>query len=434
MIDPTDQLLYGELPVESFTAYQPHRLQPVWHKGGDDKQTQTTVQEMSPEQRQILGSLQGLADQLPQREVFQGQRVADQSALTQQGQQATLDALGGVQQSVGQQRQAIQSLLGGGPAGGQQLPGVEGLPQGQGDLSEQFSVNPGQDLNSQFGVTPSSLPEMQGIQGVGAVNEQMQGALAAPITEQLEEQVLPGISSAAGTSGAFGGARQQLLEGQAREDASQQITDSLTRASLQQQQAQAGQTLAQNQQNLARQQQGFGQQLQAGQFGAGLQGQEFGQDLAGAQLGLGAQGQQFGQQLGLQGQLAQQQLAQQGLQQQGILGGLGAAGGVNAQSLIPGQVMGGIGAQNQAQNQAQLDAIRQQFEEGQQAPIDQILQQAGILSGAPAGGGTTTTTTEGGGGGGSALQGALGGAGVGASFGPWGAAAGGILGGLGSLL
>lgn len=411
-----------------FDSFQPHRFNRVHHKNGGEKQTTTTTQQMSPEQRQIYNRLLGLAEEVPVQGTFTGQRVAEQSPYTLQSQQAALGTIPGIEQSVGQQQAAVTGLLGGGP-GGTALPGYTNLPAST-DLVSQFGVQPGQGLLSQFGVTPAALPGMQGIQGVEAVGQDLSRALSAPILEQLNESTLPGISSSAGQAGAYGGARQQILEGQAREQASQDITDTLLRASLQQQEAQAGQTLAQNQQALQAQQQGFGQQLGAAQFGAGLQGQEFGQALGAGQFGAGLQGQQFGQSLALQGQTAEQQLAQQNQQLQGILGGLGYAGGVNQQSLVPSSIYGQVGAQEQGYQQALIDAQMAQFNEAEQAKINQILQQAGILGSAPYSQGTTTQTTKTSGGGGSTLQNVIGGglSGWGATGNPWGAGLGALAG------
>lgn len=103
-------------------------------------------------------------------------------------------------------------------------------------------------------------------------------------------------------------------------------------------------------------------------------------------------------------------------------------------SLLPADVLQQVGGQNQAQNQAEIDAAVQQWYAAQQAPIDQILTKAGILSGANLGGGSTTTTTSGSSGGASPFQSALGGAAIGAKVdGPFGALVGGGLGLLGGL-
>lgn len=144
---------------------------------------------------------------------------------------------------------------------------------------------------------------------------------------------------------------------------------------------------------------------------------------------LGLAGQQ--QQLGALGQLANVNQAQTGqqLQAAGLLGNLGLAGQQQQLSaaqalpqfgLLGSDVLSNIGAQQQALQQQQLSA-----------PIQAQQQLLGSSLGAlPIGaflGGTSMTPTQS-----SPLLGGLGGASALSSFGPWGAAAGGILGFLGS--
>jgi hypothetical protein len=82
-----------------------------------------------------------------------------------------------------------------------------------------------------------------------------------------------------------------------------------------------------------------------------------------------------------------------------------------------------------AQNQRQLDAMRQLYTEQQQFPLQQLQIPLQALGMTPYGQTQTTTAP---GGSSSPLMGAAGGALAGAQFGPWGAAAGGLIGLLGS--
>lgn len=103
----------------------------------------------------------------------------------------------------------------------------------------------------------------------------------------------------------------------------------------------------------------------------------------------------------------------------------------NQLSMAPAQLLDMIGSQQQGWDQAALTAA-------QDAPWAGLDRYAALLGlGTGYGSGTNNSTTTGTpakpSGGSSFLQGALGGAGAGSAFGPWGAGIGGILGGLGSL-
>lgn len=113
----------------------------------------------------------------------------------------------------------------------------------------------------------------------------------------------------------------------------------------------------------------------------------------------------------------------------GNLAGLGQQGAQLSQQQLTNQW--GAGLQQQQQQQAGLDNAYQNAQNAANwgwQDINNQLGAAGVLNGAL--GTTTTTKTTGGGGG--FLGGAASGAAAGSAFGPWGALAGGVIGGLAS--
>ena len=106
---------------------------------------------------------------------------------------------------------------------------------------------------------------------------------------------------------------------------------------------------------------------------------------------------------------------------------MGQAPGLISAQLMPGQIQADIGGQRTQRSQQELADMIQQFEGPRRAELQSLLEQSGLLTGLTGLGSSTSAP------GGSPIQGALGGAAAGSSFGPWGAAAGGVLGGLGAL-
>lgn len=296
------------------------------------------------------------------------------------------------------------------------------------------------------------------------LNAAMEAAIR-PVTQQFQESVMPGIKQGAMGAGQMGSSRQGIAEGIASRGYMDTIGDMT---------AQMGS-------------QAYGQGLNAVQAGAGIGGQLMGQGL-GAATSLGQLGMQGA---GLQSQIGNQALDRAMAMRQGLLGagmdisqmglgalgqsgqfgqamanmGLGAMGSAGqlgsgmygqgmeatgrgtalapgAQQMFgyPGQTMAGIGNQQQAQNQAQINADMARWNYNQQLPYSMLSDYLGILSGAP--GGTTSSMSSGPSGGGNSLMSGLGGAmsgyGMGSGLatalglsGPWGwggAALGGALG------
>jgi hypothetical protein len=321
-----------------------------------------------------------------------------------------------------------------------------------------------QTANGQY-LRADSNPYMRG----------MYEAASAPIVEQFNTQVAPGIAAQFSGSGRYGAPSQAFVGNQA----AGRLADSLGNMSsnmygnayAQERQNQLGAANSLGsltQQDLARQQQAASglagvasteQNLRAGAAGAmgGLAGQE-------AQFRQGAYGQignLAGQEQGLRqnayGQMGN--LAAQNAQfQQGAYGNLGNMANQRDQMRLgaAGMMPGMAGSMDQAQlarinalqqsgapyqqmGQQLINQTGQNYMGGQQAPWQNMGNLAGILNG---GGNFSTQTQSGGGGGvGSMIGGGMGGAMGGAAIGSmipglgtgWGAALGGGMGILGGL-
>jgi len=184
------------------------------------------------------------------------------------------------------------------------------------------------------------------------INPQLAQAVSRPLTQQLNENILPGISSGATQAGAFGGSRQGILENQARSRTAGAVTDALARATQQQQQIGLNQR---------------GQDIQQGQFS--------GQFLAGQrQQDINTALQQRGQNLGAL------QSGQSGASaaRQGLLAGPG--------------VLSGVGAQQQQMQQQLINANMQRFNYGQNAPQQNLAKLFGFLGGRPTQASSPNTT------------------------------------------
>lgn len=305
-----------------------------------------------------------------------------------------------------------------------------------------------------------------------------------PVTENFQEQVMPGIRQGAQAAGQQGSSRQGIAEGIAARGYMNTVGDISANMGNQAyaQGLQAVQASGQLGQGLA----GLGASAlgQSGQIGtnlAGLTAQQLGQaGQLGSQLGqlnLGQMSQagNLGAQLG---QLNLNQLSQAGGlgidqssllgQQMGQAGSLGAnLAGTNANlqmglaNLGSNMVQNAAGNYSQAVNQTgdaqqalmyspnlllqlgqqqtadaqrEIDAQIARYNYNQQLPFTQISDYLQLLQGAP--GGTTSSMASQSGGGNrftGVLGGAMTGAGLGSMFGPWGVGIGGGLGALSGL-
>jgi hypothetical protein len=167
-------------------------------------------------------------------------------------------------------------------------------------------------------------------------------AIMNPVWDQLSEQVIPGIHTAATAQGAFGGSRMQQQKADATEQATQAATDALIRGNLQARQQSIGQ--------------------RAGDISAQLTGR--GQDIQQNQLYNTALGQ-----------------------------GVDAITASQGQQLVPGQAQYAVGAGRTAYDQSLLNADRARWDYEQNADQNLLGSLFGFMSGgqAPPSGGTAGT-------------------------------------------
>lgn len=412
--------------------------------GGSSQPTQQTVTqvtippEIMPYAKKLLGTAENLVYDQPYQS-FEGQRVAGLNPLQQQ-------AIGQVQgQQTASQLDQATGLAG--------LAGLQAQQAGQYRAARPTNFYNPLDV-SYMGTTAPQLQQYQmggpervsgpsGMERIGT--SQFGGAEAgqymSPYMQNVVEQQkqaavqdymrqVPGMQASAARSGARGGTREALLQGEANRNLQQQLGGIQAAGSQQafqqaQQQfnvdqaralqaAQANQAMAGQygqlglQAALANQQAGLttGQQNLAALLGVqslgaqqGLQSQQLNQAAqlqaqqqalaqrqAAAQYGLagqqlGEQSRQFGANLGMQG--LQQQLAAAGM-----LGQLGQQQFGQQQAINQAQMS--AGQQMQALEQARLDTAYQDYLARQKYPYSQLGFMSDLIRGTPTAGGIQT--------------------------------------------
>lgn len=327
------------------------------------------------------------------------QQAQQQFNAEQAARQAAQQANVGSQLTVGQQNLAAQ-------LGTQQLGTQAGMQTALANLANRQQAELANQAlrgqyglqEAQYGIQAANLLNQAGIGQIGAAQQLAGLGLQGAGLSQAAGQ---GILSAAGQQGQLGlsAAQQQAAAGQLSLQGAQQL------AAQQAQQTAAQQAAAQYMGQLG---QVFGQQaLQQAQLGQSAAGQ-YGQ-MGGQQAGLaglygqlaGQQANIYGQQAGLGMQQAQgiaglatgeSQLAQNLAQGYGALGTQQAqlaqqAAGLGAQQQAMGQqdvnFLYNLGAMQQKQQQAELDAYRQNLLQQNMQPYQQLGFLSDIYKGAP---------------------------------------------------
>jgi hypothetical protein len=273
---------------------------------------------------------------------------------------------------------AAQRALGMGYA-----PGQFGFQQAQAPNLQGFQMGPAERVSTQSFRQPGAAeaymdPYMQNVVNI----QQREAQRAADIAGTQRGAQAVG-------AGAFGGSRQAIMDAEAARNLSQQKGDIQARGlqqafqnaqqqfnaeqgyGLQAQQANQGAGLTVGQQNLAA---NLGiQQLGAGQ---NLQAQLANQQQAMEAQRLGEQSRQFGGSLGLQG-------LQAAMTGAGQLGALGQQEFGQQRDIL--NLQNQFGGQQQAQEQALINARSQDFSAAQRYPYQQLEFMSNILRGTPMG-------------------------------------------------
>lgn len=363
--------------------------------GGKSTTTQTTVQELSPEQRELLKPVIPVAKEFvanPPKQ-YEGSAIAPFNPLQQQAQQMTLQAAQNIGQATapipGQVQQTVGNL--GANAGAAQ--------QAAGGVMEQ--LNPSMAFSAgaagqtagqvQQGIQQGQAQTQPGLNFLtsGQVldpnnNQYLQQAVDAasrPAIRQFQNVILPGIASDAISAGGFGGTRQGIAEGLAAQGLQQQLGD----ISANMFSNAYGQGLSAMNQGLNSSIQQTSNNLNA-MVNSGQLTQQAANQIMQAQLG------------GFGAQNSFMNTAQSGLGAQ--IQGLSQLPGILQSTLLPTQLTASVGEQQQAMQQALLSEQVQKFVNEQLIPFAAAQDVAALAFGVPAGTSRTNASSTGGGGGG----------------------------------
>lgn len=360
--------------------------------GGGSHSTQTTTQELSPEQRQLLEPVIPIATDYLKNppKLYPGSTIAGQTDAEKQAQQMMLQAgqsagqftaglpgamtaIGGAQagnvNQIGQQSQAnntalmqqIQQMFGAGATNSSTLGNMMTAGNAQTKPALDTLLNP--DI-----LNADSNPYLKSYMD----------AAIRPLSEQHANVVMPGLAGGAVTAGGYGGSRQGIAEGLAAQGLQQASGDVTAKIGSE----------------------GYGQGLQAMLGGLGAANTQQGQNLQ-AQLG----NNQLAQSMygtGIQGLLggAQNQLAATGQQQSGLasmMQGLGMSPDIIASMSKPAEMVSAVGAQQRAEQQQYLTEQVNRFMAEQNIPFTAAQEVAAMAFGMPGGSTTSTGQTTGGG-------------------------------------
>jgi len=169
------------------------------------------------------------------------------------------------------------------------------------------------------------------------IPKEYQDAIMNPIMDQLNQEIIPGIHTAATSQGAFGGSRMQQQKADAATQATKAATDAMIMG------------------NLNARQQSIGQR--AGDISAQLQGRS-------------------------------QDIMQNELQNNAMVQGTNAMNTAMNQQLFPGQVMQDVGNQRMAYDQSLIGADKARFDFNALAPQNNINNYLNQLGGTPTSGST----------------------------------------------
>lgn len=360
--------------------------------GGKQTSTSTTVQELAPEQRELLKLVIPEAKKFVSNppEQFKGTGIAGFDPLQQQAQQMTLQAANNIRSGYGQVQQGVGNVAGNLGQMGSGAWNMRNSVFPTLNPTMQFSANAAGDsanriynaMNAGNSATAGGLNFLTG----GAVldpstNPWLKSATEAairPAVENFQNVILPSIAGDAISAGGFGGTRQQIAEGLAAQGLQRTIGDTASRIYSDA----YGQGLGAMGQALQTRVSQQGQNLQA-LVNAGQLTQQAANQILQAQLG------GFGAQQGFMDS-AQNALGQQ------IQGLMQLPGLIQQGNLLPAQLTSAVGEQRQALNQARLTEQVQKYINEQLLPFAAAQDVAAMAFGIPGGSSTTNTSTTGG--------------------------------------
>lgn len=425
-----------ELSMEAFRTNGGRTIKPQVGGGGSSSTTQTTKMEPPPQLAPYLAPFMQHATSVATTpyQPYTGQLVASQPWEIHEGQNITRNI---ANQQIGDTNFSRDRMY-------ETMQGLHLDRQASNVANRNVDAGSVANRNVEAGTVDNRNITAGTNALLGLNNPYLQSAIDAnmgDVTRQFNNTILNNTDAAMARAGAFGGSAWQ----QAQQENARQMTESLGRVGnemrmqdyalqAQLQEADVARRLGADQfnanLNTAIDENNVNRQLAAGQFNANLNTgiDQYNTSLANdtarfnAQLNTGID--QFNTSLNEQ---AWQNERQRQMQAAAALPGL------NQYGYMAGSAYGGVGAQNQAQQQAALDANYAQWLNQQNHPYQSLDVMGNAIRTIMGAGGTNTATGPnphranpiGG-----ALGGAMAGAGIG---GPWGAAIGGGLGLLGGL-
>ena len=374
---------FDELELESYEYDGP-----IAHAGGGDSgssdQTSKPWKKIQPQVLEAAGNLSTAANQ--PNEYYGGETVAGFTPWQTQGMQGMADyamspEMGGM---IGNQQNAVNF----GMSGGFVNPNTNSALGMSGDMYGQFS-NYGNDpaLQNSMGIAGQANQAVADPYSDPTIAPWI-AAATRPITQNYQENVLPGIRDQAEMYGGAG-SRTGLAEGVAARGYMDAV----------------GATSA----NVYNQAYGtnVNRQMQAG----GQLASAYGQTTGNQMMSAGMYGQNYGQ-----GMTAGNQM-------------VSMAPGAMSAGMMPWQTLQGVGGQEQALNQANLTSDQMAYDYNRDADFNRSTQYFSTMMGTPwgeteASGGSSGPSAIEGAAGGAMIGGALAGAQAGGVTGPWGAAIG----------
>lgn len=355
--------------------------------GGGGTTTQTTTQELSPEQRKLLEPVIPIATGMLEHPPVQypGTAIAPVTPAETQAQGMGLQAAGGMLPFTQQLPQMLAGIMGGQGANVSQA-GANSTTNNNNLMSMLQSMiggTTGQIAQGNAATQPAlgtlMSPDILNAASNPALQSYMDAALR-PLNQQYSNITMPQIAGDAVTTG-YGGSRQGIAQGLASQGLSMASGD--TTAKIANEGYSQGLQAMLGGVNASNVQQGNTLDALSKMFGTGVSGL-----LGGAQNDIASSQQQAGTLSDMMKSLA-------------------SSPDILASMTKPAEITSAVGAQQRANQQAQLTETVQKFINEQMLPFTLAQDVAGMAFGMPGGTTTSVGSTSGGGGGISQILGVL---------------------------